>query len=105
MARDITRAELQEAIEAGISAGDVSTPYLRPDEIEALRIVGRTATKVARGTYSVRGCGCPATQADIVPAATEPPDSLAWRAVSTFTEGFDDATRRANDYECVLVVD
>lgn len=57
----LTRAELVDAIEAGIANAELTGA-----DADKLREVGRTARFVARGTYKTpEGIGCPLVQSDL----------------------------------------
>jgi hypothetical protein len=81
----LTRAELIDAIEQAIAC----VPALTDADASALRTVARMTDKVARGTYVYGGCGCPATQAGLVPDDEDGPTS----AVETFAFNFDVKSR------------
>lgn len=56
-----TRHQLQQAIEAGITAAEDNIAL--NFDVNRLREVGRTATMVAVGDYQIGEVGCPVTQA------------------------------------------
>jgi hypothetical protein len=97
----ITRQQLRDAIEAGISAAEPEGDF-RPQYAVALRRVGESATVVSRGKYERRTAtgtvGCPVAQA-----------FAEWRDVAgewnkVFATRFDGVTWQALTNDNVLTV-
>jgi hypothetical protein len=96
----LSRSEFQAAIEDGIREGSNVSPGLSTDQQEALREVGRTTTRCARGDYlGPDDCGCPATLAGLVKIKRNEDGAViecesVSNSVTRFAMRFDSHTRK-----------